>query len=330
MDSSHFNQRLPAAIDAVINSIDEIASMRRLDRATLPSRDNAAKTLEKLLQVVFPGYFGRQNLTTENVRYQTAALCAEIAEELYEHIRFCLRYRERIDRPEDNEKCGHCDKEAADVVASFIEGLPAVRKLLSFDVQAAFDADPAATSVDETIFCYPGIYAIAVQRLAHELYRAKIPLLPRVWTEIAHSHTGIDIHPGAQLGTRFFIDHGTGVVIGETTSIGDNVKVYQGVTLGALSPAHGQALRGTKRHPTIENDVTLYAGCTILGGETVIGAGSTIGGNVFITASVPPRHLVLAEPKMKLRDRRPRSERGADSSQDTSTDTDSSDLSWSI
>jgi serine O-acetyltransferase len=321
MEKAQLNKELPRLIDAVLSSVNSLESMRRLDRATLPSRENAQKTLDKLLNVVFPGYFGAQTLTKDNVRFQLGALCMEVADELYEHVRYCLRYRDRIDRPEEDQRCGHCDREAAKVVNRFIEQLPALRATLSQDVQAAFDADPAATSTDETIFCYPGIYAIAVQRLAHLLYQANVPLLPRVWTEIAHSSTGIDIHPGAQLGNRFFIDHGTGVVIGETTVIGNNVKIYQGVTLGALSPAHGQMLRGTKRHPTIENDVTLYAGCTILGGETVIGQGSTIGGNVFITQSVPNRHLVLAEPKMKLRDRRPKSERG-DSSTDTPEDDD--------
>jgi len=321
MEKAQLTKELPRLIDGILSSVNSLESMRRLDRAILPSRDNAAKTLAKLLDVIFPGYFGSQHLTNENVRYRLGTLCMEIADELYEHVRYCLRYRDRIDRPEEDERCSDCDREAARVVSGFMGQLPALRTVLSHDVQAAFDADPAATSVDETIFCYPGIYAIAVQRLAHLLYKANVPLLPRVWTEIAHSSTGIDIHPGAELGSRFFIDHGTGVVIGETSVIGDNVKIYQGVTLGALSPAHGQLLRGTKRHPSIENDVTLYAGCTILGGETVIGQGSTIGGNVFITQSVPPRHLVLAEPKMKLRDRRPKSERG-DAKEDPTDDDD--------
>jgi len=188
-----------------------------------------------------------------------------------------------------------------------------VRAVLATDVQAAFDGDPAAQSTDETIFCYPGLYAITVQRLAHEFYTLDVPLLPRIMTEYAHSLTGIDIHPGARLGPSFFIDHGTGVVIGETTSIGANVKIYQGVTLGALAPAFGQALRGQKRHPTIEDNVTIYAGATILGGDTTIGQGAVIGGNVFITSSVPPLNQVTAEPpKLKYRDRRPKSARAAE------------------
>jgi len=182
-----------------------------------------------------------------------------------------------------------------------------VRELLAADVQAAFDGDPAAQSTDETVFSYPGLFAISVQRIAHEFYKLDVPLLPRIMTEYSHGLTGIDINPGAKLGRSLFIDHGTGVVIGETTEIGDNVKIYQGVTLGALAPAFGQLLRGQKRHPTIGNNVTIYAGATILGGETVIGEGCTIGGNVFITSSVPPHNQVSAEPpKLKYRDRRAR------------------------
>ncbi|MBC8106035.1 MAG: serine acetyltransferase, partial [Anaerolineae bacterium] len=207
----------------------------------------------------------------------------------------------------DSAQCQECEQQAGEIVAAFLARLGDIRKLLADDVQAAFDSDPAAQNTDETIFCYPGIFAITVQRLAHELYVLDVPLLPRIMTEYAHSLTGIDIHPGAKLGSSFFIDHGTGVVIGETTIIGENVKIYQGVTLGAIAPAYGQYLRGQKRHPTIEDNVTIYAGATILGGETVIGKGSVIGGNVFITSSVPPMNQVSAEPpKLKYRDRRPK------------------------
>jgi serine O-acetyltransferase len=232
---------------------------------------------------------------------------------LYEQIRCCLRYREGITGSDGNkDACQACDEESVKIVASLFDRVPAVRAMLASDVQAAFEGDPAAHNTDETIFCYPGLFAIMVQRLAHELYKLQTPLLPRIMTEYAHSLTGIDIHPGAKLGRSFFIDHGTGVVIGETTEIGDNVKIYQGVTLGALAPAFGQALRGHKRHPTIQNNVTIYSGATILGGDTVIGEGSVIGGNVFITSSVPPLNQVSAEPpKLKYRDRRPKSQREA-------------------
>ena len=223
-------------------------------------------------------------------------------------MRCCLRYRNQLPGAESKgDLCEQCDHEAADAVSVFLDRLPAVREMIAQDLMAHFEADPAAQSPDETVFCYPGLFAITVQRLAHEFYKQDVPLLPRIMTEYAHSLTGIDIHPGAKLGQSIFIDHGTGVVIGETCEIGRNVKIYQGVTLGALAPAYGQALRGQKRHPTIEDDVTIYAGATILGGDTVIGKGALIGGNVFITSSVPPLNQVTAEPpKLKYRDRRPK------------------------
>jgi serine O-acetyltransferase len=186
------------------------------------------------------------------------------------------------------------------VVLRFFERLPAVRALLAADVEAAFEGDPAAKSFAEIVVAYPSIRAIAIYRIAHELFVQGVPLLPRMMTEHAHDRTGIDIHPGAKIGRRFFIDHGTGVVIGETCEIGDDVRLYQGVTLGARSPRHGESLRGTKRHPTIEHDVTIYAGATILGGETVIGSGSVIGGNVWLMESVPPGSKVIAEPARHL------------------------------
>jgi len=186
------------------------------------------------------------------------------------------------------------------VVLRFVERLPAIRALLAADVEAAFEGDPAAKSFAEIVVAYPSIRAIAIYRIAHELFAEGVPLLPRMMTEHAHDRTGIDIHPGAKIGRRFFIDHGTGVVIGETCEIGDGVRLYQGVTLGARSPRHGESLRGTKRHPTIEDDVTIYAGATILGGETVIGSGSVIGGNVWLMESVPPGSKVIAEPARHL------------------------------
>jgi serine O-acetyltransferase len=241
-----------------------------------------------------------------NLTDRLSDVVTQLADKLYEQVRLCLRYRQQIPGElSADAMCVDCDKQAAEIVAQFFDRIPAIREILATDVQAAFDSDPAAQSTDETVFSYPGLYAISVQRLAHEFYLLDVPLLPRIMTEHAHSLTGIDIHPGAKLGRRFFIDHGTGVVVGETTEIGDNVKLYQGVTLGALAPDFGQALRGRKRHPTIQDDVTIYAGATILGGETVIGRGSVIGGNVFITRSVPPQNRVSAEPpKLKYREKR--------------------------
>jgi serine O-acetyltransferase len=247
-------------------------------------------------------------LTSENLAERMGHIVVELSEMLYEQVRFCMRYKQQIPGSDGkSDECDECDREAAKIVSGFFHRLSAVREILATDVQAAFDNDPAATSTDETIFCYPGLFSITVQRLAHEFYKQEVPLLPRIMTEHAHSLTGIDIHPGAQLGKSFFIDHGTGIVIGETTEIGDNVKIYQGVTLGAVAPAFGQLLRGRKRHPTIQNNVTIYAGATILGGDTVIGEGCTIGGNVFITASVPAHNIVTAEPpKLQYRERRSR------------------------
>jgi serine O-acetyltransferase len=311
MDRNELNQHLPAVVDSLAKSILAEPRLQHLNRVFLPNREVIIASIGLLRQIVFTGYFGEQGLTSENVSKRMTELVTELTEMLYEQVRCCLRYKRAIPENGSEQKnadeCDDCDREAARIVAAFFDRLPAVREILASDVQAAFDGDPAAISTDETIFSYPGILAIGIQRLAFEFFQLQVPLLPRIMTEYAHSLTGIDIHPGAKLGKSFFIDHGTGVVIGETTEIGDNVKVYQGVTLGALAPGYGQMLRGHKRHPTIKDNVTIYAGATILGGETVIGEGCTIGGNVFITASVPPQNQVNAEPpKLKYRDRRPR------------------------
>jgi serine O-acetyltransferase len=318
MDREELNNRLPGVVQALMNSVLAEPRMQHLDRVLLPNRDAIIQGIQLLRQLVFPGYFAAQSLTRQNLPFRLGELVIELSDLLYQQVRCCLRYREKIpgdngsvgDTPAAREECKRCDQEAATIVATFFDRIPKVREVLATDVQAAFDSDPAAQSTDETIFCYPGLFSITVQRLAHEFHKLHVPLLPRIMTEYAHSLTGIDIHPGARLGPSFFIDHGTGVVIGETTEIGANVKLYQGVTLGALAPAFGQALRGQKRHPTIEDNVTIYSGATILGGETVIGKGSVIGGNVFITSSVPPQNQVSAEPpKLKYRDRRPKSAR---------------------
>ena len=307
MDRNQLNQRLPQVVELIVKSVVDEPRMQHLNRVLLPSRDVIIECVKLLRQVAFPGYFGKQGLTTENVRFRMGELIIELSDMLYEQVRCCLRYREQLPGEDSRgKKCEECDQEAAQIVSKFFDRLPAVRELLATDLQAAYDGDPAAQSTDETIFCYPGLFAIFVQRSAHEFHALHVPLLPRIMTEYAHSLTGIDIHPGAQLGRGLFIDHGTGVVIGETTIIGNNVKLYQGVTLGALAPAFGQLLRGQKRHPTLEDDVTIYSGATILGGDTVIGKGSVIGGNVFITSSVPPQNQVTGDPpRLKFRDRRP-------------------------
>lgn len=308
MDRNELNQRLPGVVEAVVRSVLGDSQMQHLNRVLLPSRDIIIECITLLRQVIFPGYFGKQGLTTENVSFRIGELVIELSDMLYEQVRCCLRYREQLPGEDSRgRQCEECDREAAQIVAQFLDQVPRVRELLGTDVQAAFDGDPAAQSTDETIFCYPGLFAIFVQRVAHEFYNMRVPLLPRIMTEYAHGLTGIDIHPGAKLGRGLMIDHGTGVVIGETTEIGNNVKIYQGVTLGALAPAFGQRLRGQKRHPTLEDHVTIYAGATILGGDTIIGRGALIGGNVFLTSSVPPLNQVSAEPPiLKYRDRRPR------------------------
>jgi serine O-acetyltransferase len=311
METEKLNPPQLTVVQSLLKSVLGEPRTQHLNRVYLPNRKDIIQIIQGLRKIIYPGYFEQPALTSDNLEARLTELIAQLGQGLYEQVRCCLRYRQQIPNGDsDSEACSDCDKEAERIVGIFFDRLPAVRAILATDVQAAFDGDPAATSTDETIFCYPGLSAITIQRLAHEFYLLGVPLLPRIMTEYAHSRTGIDIHPGADLGESFFIDHGTGVVIGETTTIGRNVKVYQGVTLGALAPAFGQLLRGQKRHPTIEDNVTIYAGATILGGGTVIGKGSVIGGNVFITKSVPPLNQVVAEPpKLTYRDR---SKKGGD------------------
>jgi serine O-acetyltransferase len=308
MDRNDLNRQLPGVIDRLVKSIVDLPSLQHLNRVHLPSRDVTIDVVKKLRELMFPGFFGKQGLTSDGVAYHIGELTLELSEMLYEQVRRCLRYGKQIPAEQNgsDQRCADCDHRAADVVLEFFNRLPAVREVLAADVEAAYKSDPAARGTDETIFCYPGLFAIFVQRVSHELFKLEVPLLPRVMTEYAHSRTGIDIHPGAKLGRSFFIDHGTGVVIGETCEIGSNVKIYQGVTLGALAPDRFvEEFRGRKRHPTIEDDVIIYSGATILGGETIIGRGAVIGGNVFITTSVPPHNRVTAEPpKLKYRARR--------------------------
>jgi serine O-acetyltransferase len=272
---------------------------RHLSAAFLPHRSEVLAVLEKLTWLMFPGFVGPRDVTEAGLEDHVAGVVREVAPKLVDQIAGALRYEQNIDArvPRFQERCAECEARAAQVVSEFCDKLPEVRRLLSLDVQAAYDGDPAAHHTDETIFCYPGIRALTVHRLAHELYRLDVPLIPRIMHEHAHAVTGIDIHPGASIGKSFFIDHGTGVVIGETTVIGDHCKIYQGVTLGAKSfpkDERGRLVRGVKRHPTLEDHVTVYAGATILGGDTVIGAGSVINGGVFVTSSVPPGHVVRA------------------------------------
>lgn len=330
MDRKALNAQIPGAVDGIVASVQSLTELAHLNQANLPSRDAIVAATELLRQLAFPGFHAAPSrgttmtLTTENIHYHLGRLVVEVTDLLFEQVRCCLRYRKNladenadgasttgsglsVDRAAYLDECKACDREAARIVGEFVTAIPSVRATIATDVQAAFDADPAATSTDETILCYPGLAAVSIQRFAHEFYLRGVPMLPRIMTEYAHSLTGIDIHPGAKIGNRFFIDHGTGIVIGETTEIGDDVRIYQGVTLGGLSPdRHVEQFRGgRKRHPTIENNVTIYAGATILGGDTTIGANCVIGGNVFLTSSVPPDHQVSMEsPKLAIRPRR--------------------------
>jgi serine O-acetyltransferase len=268
--------------------------MEHLGATPLPSKASVIQIIEDLLDVIYPGYFGRKYTESSNIEYHIGDLIdsvySRLAEEIYRVV------RNQCDIPAEN--CNHCRDIAEEQAILLLRKLPGLRLGLSHDVQAAYEGDPAAKSFDEVIFAYPAILAITTYRIAHELNIQGIPLLPRIMTEYAKSVTGIDIHPGATIGKGFFIDHGTGVVIGETTIIGDRVKLYQGVTLGALSFAmdeEGQLVRGMKRHPTIEDQVVIYANATILGGNTVIGKGSIIGANVWLVRSVPPNSRIKNE-----------------------------------
>ncbi|MBA4147210.1 MAG: serine acetyltransferase [Verrucomicrobia bacterium] len=274
----------------LVASYARSGGINHLDGRNLPSKTAIASITVDLLRLLFPGFFDQTTIHSSEIRVVTATLMDSILGRLEDEIYKSLEYS----RPSELES-QDLRRAARELTLDFLRNLPRIREILQTDVEAAFNGDPAALSKEEIIVAYPFIDAIAVQRMAHELFKKKIPLIPRIMTEWAHAQTGMDLHPGATIGSHFFIDHGTGTVIGETCIIGNNVKLYHGVTLGARSTSGGQELRGKKRHPTIEDDVTIYPGATILGGETVIGAGSTIGGNVFVMQSVPPHSLVVNE-----------------------------------
>lgn len=286
----------------VVDSIMADKRTRHVEGSPLPDRAEVLRILELLFTVMFPGFYGPRNLSRENVRGHVMAVLSDVGGSLQEQVSRALRYERHMRDPRAIETGAKLSERAEQVVESFLLALPEIRRKLSLDVQAGYDGDPAARHTDEVVFAYPAVQALTVHRIAHELYRLEVPLIPRIMAEHAHSVTGIDIHPGARIGDSFFIDHGTGVVIGETTVIGAHCKLYQGVTLGAKSfpkDAGGEYMRGVKRHPTLEDFVVVYAGATILGGDTVIGAGSVINGGVFVTSSVPTGHVVRA-PKLDV------------------------------
>ena len=247
-----------------------------------PDREAVNDILDKLVKMVFPAFYREKGYRFYNVESRLTVLIEDVYYNLNKQIPIVLRQMEENSSLSEEQIA----EKSESIVKEFLSRIPKVRDLVETDVQASFDGDPAAFNTNEIILCYPGLRAITISRIAHELFLLGVPLIPRMWTEYAHSRTGIDIHPGATIGKYFCIDHGTGIVVGETTIIGDYVKEYQGVTIGALSTRGGQSLRGTKRHPTIEDRVTIYAGASILGGETVIGHDAVIGSNAFITSSV--------------------------------------------
>lgn len=264
--------------------------INHLDGKNLPSKTRISQVTCSLLRLLFPGYFDDKVILASEIKMETAMLMDSVLGQLEDEICKSLEYH-----PPESIARKDLRMAARSITLDFLGKLPAIRELLQTDTDAAYNGDPAALSREEVIVAYPFIETIAVQRVAHELYKKNVPLIPRIMTEWAHSRTGIDLHPGTQIGSHFFIDHGTGAVTGETSVIGNHVKIYQGVGLVARSLSGGQSLHGKKRHPTIEDRVTIYANATIVGGETVIGAGSTIGANVFLLHSVPPDSLVLME-----------------------------------
>jgi serine O-acetyltransferase len=290
------HRQIPEMVKQIVANIRQTEKINHIERHDLPNRDEVVRILHDLQSLLLPGFL-RQRLCYANIEF----FVGDMVDSLF------IRMSEEIARALRHEDCSKCDQEmpgrdfrteAEKIAAEFFRRIPQIRSLLEKDVQAAYDGDPAAKSFAEIVLCYPGFEAITAYRIAHELLVLGVPLVPRIMSEFIHHRSGIDIHPGATIGESFFIDHGTGVVIGETTLIGNHVKIYQGVTLGALSfpkDETGQIIRGRKRHPTIEDGVTIYANATILGGDTVIGCGSVVGGNVWITESVPPHTKVLIE-----------------------------------
>ncbi len=296
-DTKRFREKIPDIVEKLVESCKTGECFDHVDIEPLPSKEAIIDIIHRTCRILYPGYFSRTRIDAMNLGYYFGQEVTQLFESLSEQIALAIRHECRRHRME----CDDCEERGQEIAIRFLRELPRLRALLAKDIRAAYEGDPAAKGYDEIIFSYPGLFAITVYRIAHELHVQGVSLIPRIMTEYAHSLTGIDIHPGARIGESFFIDHGTGVVIGETTDIGNRVRIYQGVTLGALSlPKDAvEKLRSKKRHPTIEDDVIIYAGVTILGGEAVIGARSVIGGNVWITESVPPDTKVfLKKPEL--------------------------------
>lgn len=299
-------EQLPELTDRIVDTYTEVGKINHLGHCPLPRYEEIVNAVEDLKDIIYPGYRRRERLHMGNVTYYVGDRIDGLHDSLTVQIARALMHEDRvIDGTDPATTKIDYEADAQAITLKFLGRLPDIRKLLATDVQAAFDGDPACTSLDEVIFCYPGLEAITVHRLAHELYKLDVPFIPRMMSEWSHKETGIDIHPGANVGHHFFIDHGTGVVVGETCDIGNHVKLYQGVTLGALSfptDERGNLIRGVKRHPTIEDNVVIYANATVLGGKTVIGRDSVIGSSVWLTSSVEANTTVMMEkPKLRLK-----------------------------
>ena len=295
-NTARVNVTVTQLTDQLLASYARVGGINHLDGKNLPSKTAVCAITVDLLRLLFPGFFHDQVIHSSELKVETAALMDSVLGRLEDEIYKSLEYR-----PPEGTAKKDLRPRARELTLGFLSNLPRVRELLQTDVEAAFNGDPAALSKEEVIVAYPFMEAIAVHRLAHELYQKEVPLIPRIMGEWAHSRTGMDLHPGARIGTHFFVDHCTGTVVGETCEIGNHVKMYQGVGLVARSLSGGQQLRGQKRHPTVQDRVTIYAGATIIGADTVIGEGSTIGANVFLTHSVPPGSLVVPdEVKVKI------------------------------
>jgi len=300
--------QLPKLTERIVRTYDEVGKINHLGHCPLPNYDEIITATDELTEILYPGYRKREGLHRGNVGFYVGELVDRLHDRLTTQVGRALRHEAGASDPANVNDCESVqDFEALGQAKTllFLERIPELRAQLATDVQAAYDGDPACKSLDEVIFCYPGLEAITVYRLAHELHLLNIPFIPRMMTEWAHRRTGIDIHPGATICNHFFIDHGTGVVVGETTEIGEHVKLYQGVTLGALSfktDEDGQLVRGTKRHPTLEDRVVVYANATILGGNTIIGHDAVVGSSVWLTRSVTPHATVVMEtPRLKMR-----------------------------
>lgn len=294
--------KVPSLVRRLASEYNKGGRFHHIGPEPIPSRQSIVDILHKAFTVLYPGFFSGTRLDDVNAYYILGQEITELFDMLAAQIQHAIRH----DCIRFSKPCIHCEERSQETALRFIEEIPDLQEALAKDVRAAFEGDPASQYFDEIIFCYPGLFAITVYRVAHWLHRQGVPLIPRIMTEYAHNHTGIDIHPGVVIGESFFIDHGTGVVIGETTTIGDRVRIYQGVTLGALSLSKEEctSLRGKKRHPTIEDDVIIYSNATILGGNTVIGARSVIGGNVWLTESVPPdTEVFLKKPELVMRNK---------------------------